>query len=204
MMSNVKSRMSNVGGVFVMRLMILVAVLVLGGGEAWGAGVVAPPVKKAGPPRVGVGRRPVNRHLKLPTPAPVKPAAKAKTAVRRVTVRRATSAKPARARHVHTRVTHRASGAVVGIVRDAKGGYVSGATVRLAKAKGRPIRNARLRHTTKTDAAGTYSMRAVRAGRYRVVASKSGMGKGQHALSIHSSGTHHVDVKLGGGKRKRK
>jgi hypothetical protein len=177
---------------------VLAVVALLGIGEVRGAGVVAqPPGKTVGrTPGVTVARRPTNRHLKLAAPkakAVVRPATPAVGSTRTVIVRRR-----------HANATHRFAGHVVGVVRNGRGGYVAGASVRLAKAGGRPIRNPRLRHSTRTDSAGTYSMRSVRSGSYRVVASKKGLGKGYSGLGIRSGGVHRVDVRLGGGKKKRK
>ena len=194
-----------------MNAKFIVAVIVVGmmAGlrEARAAGVVAPPARAGvvahGPVNSGgEGHRPINHHLRLPTPTA--PAAKrAKTGMfRPKAVKPGQPTHSVRRRHVS--VVRRFAGHVSGTVRDAKGSYVGGASVRLAKPKGRRIRNPHLRHSTVTDAGGGYTMHAVRAGSYRVVASKSGLGKGHSPLSIRSSGLHRVDVKLSGGKVKKK
>jgi hypothetical protein len=184
-------------------LTITVAVL-LGTVGAFGAGAAAPPVKMGSGASSAVGHRPTNRHLRVPAtvvvpkaapargPAVVKPSV-GPTIRPNVTVRR-----------FHARVVHRFAGNVSGVVQDARGQYVGGASVALAKAGGRRIRNAHLRHSTSTDSGGGYTMHGVRAGSYRVVASKKGAGKGHSGLAIGSGGVHRVDVHLGGGKTAKK
>jgi hypothetical protein len=199
--------MSKVNAMINRTLLVLavgVAVL-LGPVNVFGA-VVAPPVKKGSAGSSPIGHRPANHHLRLPT-APVEH----KATVHRPPVKSAVKAtvKPTvrpkvAVRRVHARVVHRFSGNVSGVVRDAKGQYVGGASVRLAKAGGRRIRNPHLRHSTSSDSGGGYSMHAVKAGSYRVVASKKGAGKGHSGLAIRSGGVHRVDVNLGGGKTAKK
>jgi hypothetical protein len=43
----------------------------------------------------------------------------------------------------------------------------------------------------------------VKAGRYRVVASRSGAGRGHAGVAVHSAGIHRADIKLGGAKPKK-
>ena len=92
---------------------------------------------------------------------------------------------------------------ISGVVHDAKGAPVHGATVRLAKGNGKKIRNRHARHTTVSTSGGSYSMRGVKGGRYRVVASKSGSGKGHRGLVVKTGAGYHVDVKIAAGKPKR-
>src|SRR5436190_893202 len=73
---------------------------------------------------------------------------------------------------------------------------VAGASVRLARPGGHPIRNPRWRRTTVTNSAGAFTMRAVHKARYRVVASRSGLGRGHAQVSARSGGTHHVSIRL--------
>jgi hypothetical protein len=96
-----------------------------------------------------------------------------------------------------------AGGTVTGLVVTSKGTAASGALVRLAKPGGRRIKNPHARHATVTGAAGTFSMHLVKMGRYRVVASRAGAGKGHSALAVRSTGVHRVDVKMGGVKVKK-
>jgi len=103
-------------------------------------------------------------------------------------------------RHVYA---YHMVGTISGVVTGANGGGVTGALVRLAKPGGRRIKNPHARHTTSTNGGGTFSMHMVRAGSYRVVASRSGAGKGHSPVSIHSGGIHRVDIKLGGAKPKK-
>jgi len=92
---------------------------------------------------------------------------------------------------------------ISGVVHDAKGYPVHGATVRLAKGNGKKIRNRHARHTTVSTSAGSYSMRGVKGGRYRVVASKTGSGRGHKGLVIKTASGYHVDLKIAAGKPKK-
>jgi hypothetical protein len=91
---------------------------------------------------------------------------------------------------------------VSGTVHDAKGSAAASARVWLARGNGRRIRNPRARHGTHADSTGGFSMRAVKTGRYRVVAAKRGSGRGHNALTIRTGGVHHANVTLKGGRAK--
>jgi hypothetical protein len=92
---------------------------------------------------------------------------------------------------------------ISGFVHSASGSGASGVSVRLAKANGKKIRNARARHTTTSRINGGYIMHAVKAGRYRVVASKVGAGSGHKVLTVKAHHVHHADVKLAVSKPKK-
>lgn len=157
------------------------------GAAAPAAKAPAPAAKKPSP-----FHRPANSHVKAPaTPAtPARAGAKGKAqSKKKPTVLRG---------HRHVSRLHRAAGTISGVVRDAKGSTVGAAKVRLAKPNGRPIRNARARHGTSTDSSGHYTMRGVKAGRYRVVAGKKGIGGGHAAVGMKAGGAHRKDVKLNG------
>jgi hypothetical protein len=129
----------------------------------------------------------VNRHLHVP----------------HITSGLVRKAKPSTSTHSKRHHVRRPTASLSGTIRDAKGSAASGVSVKLAKANGKKIRNARARHTTTTSSGGTYTMRAVKAGRYRVVASKTGAGSGHKGVGIKAGKSHHADVKLSTGKPKK-
>jgi hypothetical protein len=117
------------------------------------------------PPRTTVVKKPAVAHVK-----PV--------AHRRVS----RSRRVAHAHHGH----HRAGG-VGGHVRSAAGEPVAGAAVSIARSgHGHRGRNRHIHagHSTVTDGSGHFVMRGIRAGSHRVIASKSGVGKGGKAVHI--------------------
>lgn len=73
---------------------------------------------------------------------------------------------------------------------------MGGVFVRLAKPGGRRFRNAALRHGTYTRNDGSFVMRAVRGGRYRVNASKRGAGHGYAPAHLAAAGHERVTVDL--------
>ena len=150
----------------------------------------------------------INRHVThvahtLPswtTPAVKKPAV--------VHVKTATHRRVSRSRrvaHIHHR--HRAGG-VGGHVRSAGGEPVAGATVSIARSgHARRGRNRHIHagHSTVTDGSGHFAMRGIRAGSHRVVASKSGVGKGGKAVHIRGGAVRTgVEIKLAGASHKHK
>ncbi|HEY7119044.1 MAG TPA: carboxypeptidase-like regulatory domain-containing protein [Tepidisphaeraceae bacterium] len=163
----------------------------------------AAPVAKAAPPHPVAARsvvsrnKPTNPHLHTVQRAPAKPASKTVHVARKPSV--AVHARPpgrSPRRHVATHA-HR-PGTITGVVHGSKGGAVAGAKVVLKRPGGHTIRNARARHTTYTSAAGAFSMRAVKAGRYRVVAAKTGAGRGRAGAAVRSGGMQRVAIKLAG------
>src|SRR4051794_18570824 len=126
--------------------------------------------------------------LKAKTAKPTSPGSSSTTSTRRV-------------RH-----TPRTAASVSGTVYNMRGGPALGARVWLAKGNGPPIRSATARHGTRTDSSGSYSMRGVKSGRYRVVAQKRGVGRGHHGLMIRGSGSggaaHHANINLKRGQGK--
>jgi hypothetical protein len=68
--------------------------------------------------------------------------------------------------------------------------------VRLAKPGGHRFRSAALRHGTYTRTDGTFTMRAVRPGRYRVAATRKGTGHGYAATRLAAGSTERVTIDL--------
>jgi hypothetical protein len=159
------------------------------------------PVRVALPP---VKARSVNTHVRVPVAGvePKKvagtPGKTAKVTPHRTTIVRATPHHRvvAHPRHVVRHLT----GSVSGYVTSGEGA-VRGARVCLRGAKGHKFRSAARRHVVYTDAGGSFVMRRVRTGSYRVFASKSGVGSGHTQLAMHTSGMHRVEVHLGGAKK---
>ena len=134
-----------------------------------------------------------NRHIHRPVAAAPKAAV---TRVLRthspVAVRHVTrSRRRAHAGHVHHR-----RGGVMGHVY-AAGEPVAGATVAVAHSARARNRHLRATHSTVTDTAGHFVMRGIAAGPHRLVASKSGVGRGAKAVHIRGGQTRFgVQIKL--------
>jgi len=92
-------------------------------------------------------------------------------------------------------VVHRGTGTVMGQVHTASGIPVAGAGVVLRTSKGGAFRNVALKHITHTNAAGSFIMRHVRIGSYRVRSSK-GKAAGHVGIRLHGGGTVMAMVKL--------
>jgi len=138
-----------------------------------------------------------NRHIHRAVAVPPKPAALKRATVHPTAVRHVTRARRlARVAHVHHR-----RGGVMGHVY-AAGEPVAGATVAVARATHAHARHGKNRHlraahSTVTDAAGHFVMRGIAAGGHRLVASKSGVGRGSKAVHIKGGQTRFgVQIKL--------
>ena len=92
-------------------------------------------------------------------------------------------------------VLHRGLGSVHGIAYNAAGLPSSGIRLTLRKPSGGHIHSAALRHTTHSDATGSFTMSGVRLGRYRVQA-QEGKSYGHTAVSVHPGVMSFVSVKL--------
>jgi hypothetical protein len=170
------------------------------------AEAAAPPATPAKPvhrPTVSHGTL-ANRHVRT---APAKSTApKAPSTVRRsapaphkTSVHRSRSRRVAHAHRAHHRA-HR-HGSVGGHVRNAAGEPVANATVSLGAGRAKHHRARR----TVTDQGGHYVMRNVPAGRHRVTASKSGVGKASRALQIRAGAFRSgMDLKLAGARKHKK
>ena len=90
---------------------------------------------------------------------------------------------------------HRGTGTVEGIVHGGSGSPMVGASVRLRHANGHALRHASARHITSTGSGGTFVMKHVRAGRYRVRADAQGHS-GHTPIVVHAGQVVEVGVKL--------
>jgi hypothetical protein len=149
---------------------------------AAGAGVVTVPVH-----RTAAHGTLINKHVTHAAHvAPLRATVVKKAAVvhvKPVAHRRVTRSR--RVAHIH-HGRHR-TGGVGGHVRSAEGEPVAGAAVSIARSgHGHRGRNRHIHagHSTVTDSSGHFVMRGIRAGSHRVVASKSGVGKGGKAVHI--------------------
>jgi hypothetical protein len=140
-----------------------------------------------------------NPHLHLP-PTPTASRGSVSNIPSRTMTRRPLRSHPCHRHHL-TR-TQYFGGVVTGEIHDGRGAGVTGAYVQLAKWRG-----GRLRHNYRSTISGVlghYTLAGVRSGHYRVVASRTGVGKGSTRFAIQH-GVKHVNVKLGsGGGKKRK
>ena len=171
------------------RLWIVVMVL-----SGW---LMATPVADAAavaPPTLPVHRRTVvhgtltNQHVThdahVVKPKAAAPAAKKPTVIRVTTVHRPIT----RSRRVAHRRHHRPGG-VGGHVRTASGEPVAGAIVKIGKSgHGRSAinRHAHISHTTATDPSGHFLIRGIRAGSHRIMAAKTGVGKGGKTVHVRA------------------
>jgi hypothetical protein len=155
-----------------------------------------------------VQRRSVNNHLRLPAAGGA-----SKTTVRaggtsssgaqatRVKLRtRGAKKSVTRARRV---VSHK-SGSIRGTVAASGEQSTTGARVALQGPKGKKFRKPGLRHVTYVNSSGGFLMRNVKAGSYRVVATKSGVGSGHAQVGLKAGATQHVHVQLASASKKRK
>jgi hypothetical protein len=152
---------------------------------AAGAGAVTVPLH-----RTAAHGTLINKHV-THTAHVAPPTAARTTAVKKPAV---VHAKPAahprvtRARRVaHAHHGNHRAGGVGGHVRSTGGEPVAGAAVSIARSgHGHRGRNRHIHagHSTVTDSSGHFVMRGIRAGSHRVVASKSGVGKGGKAVHI--------------------
>jgi hypothetical protein len=138
-----------------------------------------------------------NRHIHRAIAVAPKPAAVKRPVVRPTVVRHVTRAR----RLAHVAHVHHRRGGVMGHVYSG-GEPVAGATVAVARAAHAHTRHGKNRHlraahSTVTDNAGHFVMRGIAAGGHRLVASKSGVGRGGKAVHIKGGQTRFgVQIKL--------
>jgi hypothetical protein len=123
------------------------------------------------------------------------PAAKKPAVVHVKTVHRPVT----RSRRVaHAR--HHRPGGVGGHVRSASGEPVVGAIVSVGKSghsRAAINRHVHISHKTTTDSSGHFAMRGIRAGSHRVMASKTGIGKGGKSVHVRPGAMRSIEIKLG-------
>lgn len=119
-----------------------------------------------------------------------------------VHVKTATHRPVTRSRRVaHAR--HHRPGGVGGHVRTASGDPVVGAIVRIGKSghsRGAINRHVHISHTTATDPSGHFLIRGIRAGSHRVMAAKTGVGKGGKTVHVRAGAMRTgLEIKLASG-----
>ena len=96
---------------------------------------------------------------------------------------------------------HHRPGGVSGHVRTASGEPVVGAIVKIGKsghARSAINRHVHISHTTATDTSGHFVIRGIRAGSHRVMAAKTGVGKGGKTVHVRAGSMRTgIEIKLG-------
>ena len=89
---------------------------------------------------------------------------------------------------------HRGTGTIEGLVHNGAGEPMAGMSVRLRDSHGHGFRSAAAKHVTTTGSGGSFLMRHVRAGTYRVHAEAHGQ-KGDSTVRLHAGQVAMVTIK---------
>jgi hypothetical protein len=159
---------------------------------------VPPPGATAKPQGASVSPAPKLANSKLPNShlhgATAATTPKTTTAVKGTAKTGASTAKATRWSFTDWAELHRGLGTIRGEVHTANGSPMSGVRVALRSAKGKVLKASR-RHVTRTSGSGTFVMKHVRIGSYRVRGTR-GKASGHVAVKVHHGETSSATLKV--------